>query len=155
MADYKDIIAGTLNTIFTKAKDVADSVAGTVAESGSVKEIYEQGASKAKAYGRIAKLTLELNGEGEELKKVFAEIGRLYYEQNKEQPGEFFEALFAQADEVSARMAEKEAEIQSLKEDGAPAEADIDVEIEQFEDVVEATENDGAAAEAPTEENKE
>ena len=76
MADYKDIISGTINSIVGKVKEVA--------ESGAVRDIYENGANRAKSYGRIAKLALELNGENEELKRVYTEIGRLYYEQAKD-----------------------------------------------------------------------
>ena len=57
MADYKDIITGTLNNIVGKVKEAANT--------GAVRDIYEQGASRAKSYGRIAKLTLEVNGESE------------------------------------------------------------------------------------------
>ena len=67
MADYKDIISGTINSIVGKVKEVA--------ESGAVRDIYENGANRAKSYGRIAKLALELNGENEELKRVYTEIG--------------------------------------------------------------------------------
>ena len=66
MTDYKDIISGTINSIVGKVKEVA--------ESGAVRDIYENGANRAKSYGRIAKLALELNGENEELKRVYTEI---------------------------------------------------------------------------------
>ena len=146
MADYKDIITGTLNHLISKAKEAADTVSKTVAESGTVKDIYEQGASKAKAYGRIAKLSLEITGSNEELKKVYTEIGKLCYEQNKDNPGDFYASLFAQAEEIMADIEAKQGAIQALKADAeAEAESDIDVEIEQFEDVVDATASDGAA----------
>lgn len=142
MADYKDIISGTINSIVGKVKEVA--------ESGTVRDIYENGASRAKSYGRIAKLALELNGENEELKRVYTEIGRLYYEQAKDAPEGFFAPLFAQAEEICGRIAAKEDEINSLKADVAAAtgcdEADIDVEIGEFDDfdnIVDATEDDG------------
>ena len=142
MADYKDIIAGTINSIVGKVKEVA--------ESGAVRDIYENGASRAKSYGRIAKLALELNGENEELKRVYTEIGRLYYEQAKDAPEGFFAPLFAQAEEICGRIAAKDDEINSLKADVAAAtgcdEADIDVEIGEFDDfdnIVDATEDDG------------
>lgn len=142
MADYKDIISGTINSIIGKVKEVA--------ESGAVRDIYENGASRAKSYGRIAKLALELNGENEELKRVYTEIGRLYYEQAKDDPEGFFAPLFAQAEEICGRIAAKEDEINSLKADVAAAtgcdEADIDVEIGEFDDfdnIVDATEDDG------------
>ena len=142
MADYKDIITGTLNNIVRKVKEVADS--------GAIKDIYEHGANRAKSYGRIAKLALELNGENEELKRVYTEIGRLYYEQAKDAPEGFFAPLFAQAEEICGRIAAKEDEINSLKADIAAAtgcdDADIDVEIGEFDDfdnIVDATEDDG------------
>ena len=142
MADYKDIISGTINSIVGKVKEVA--------ESGAVRDIYENGAKRAKSYGRIAKLALELNGENEELKRVYTEIGRLYYEQAKDAPEGFFAPLFAQAEEICGRIAAKEDEINSLKADVAAAtgcdEADIDVEIGEFGDfdnIVDATEDDG------------
>ena len=55
MADYKDIIKGTLSNIAGKVKEVAESdtvqnFCGKVkeaAETGSVKEIYDKGASRA------------------------------------------------------------------------------------------------------------
>ena len=65
MADYKDIITGTLNNIVGKVKEVADS--------GAIKDIYEHGANRAKSYGQMAKLSLEINGDSEELKRVYAE----------------------------------------------------------------------------------
>ena len=136
MADYKSIIAGTLNSLASKVKEVA--------ESGSVRDIYDRGAGRAKAYARIAKLSLELNGENEELKKVYAEIGRLYYEQSKDAPEGFFAPLFAQAEELYAGISAREDEINSLR---AEMEAegsldDIDVEISEFEEIVSAAEQE-------------
>ena len=123
MADYKDIIKGTLNNLAGKVKEVAESdtvqnFCGKVkeaAESGSVKEIYDKGASRAKAYSRIAKLTLEMNGESEELKRVYTEIGKLYYDQAKDAPEGFFAPLFNQVQEISASILAKEEEINAMK----------------------------------------
>ena len=144
MADYKDMITGTLKNIMGKVKEVADS--------NTVRDIYEQGAGKAKSYGQIAKLALEINGDREELKRVFAEIGQLYYEQAKDAPEGFFRALFAQAEQIKANISAKEEEISYLKSEVSPAAADIDVEIAEFEEVVSDTAADGAG-EAPTDEN--
>ena len=144
MADYKDMITGTLKNIMGKVKEVADS--------NTVRDIYEQGAGKAKSYGQIAKLALEINGDREELKRVFAEIGQLYYEQAKDAPEGFFRALFAQAEQIKANISAKEEEISYLKSEVAHAAADIDVEIAEFEEVVSDTAADGAG-EAPTDEN--
>jgi len=129
MANYKDIFTGTLNSIVNKVKDAA--------ETGSVREVYEQGASRAKAYAKIAKLTLEMNGEGEELKRIYTEIGKLYYEEAKGEALGFYAPLFSQVEERQQTVAAKQAEIDAIKAEFAPGEeADIDVEITEYEDVV-------------------
>lgn len=139
MADYKDIIAGTIKSFAGKVKDVA--------ESSTVRGIYEHGAECAKAYGSIAKLTLEVNGEYEELKRAYTEIGKLYFEQAREKPEGFFAPLFAQVEEINARIREKESDIEALKTQVESDKAiDIDIEIGDFDDVVDSTEADGSGS---------
>ena len=111
MADYKDIITGTLNNIVGKVKEVADS--------GAIKDIYEHGANRAKSYGQMAKLSLEINGDSEELKRVYAEIGRLYYDQAKNAPEGFFAPLFEQAAALIESINSKQAQIQAMKDEFA------------------------------------
>lgn len=183
MADYKDIITGTISNIMGKVKEVAESpnvkeavdkvkaaaedTVGKVkeaAEGSTVKEVCEQGASRVKSYGRIAKLSLEMNGDYEELKRVYTEIGKLCYDQFKDAPEGFFAPLFAQVEEISARIERSEAEIEAMKaETGCQEEPDISVEIvadsvedaaeefkaaaEEFQNVVDATETEGSATE--------
>ena len=177
MADYKDIITGTISNIMGKVKEVAENpnvkdavdkvkaaaedTVGKVkeaAEGSTVKEVYDQGANRVKSYGRIAKLSLEMNGDYEELKRVYTEIGKLCYDQFRDAPEGFFAPLFAQVEEISARIERSEAEIEAMK-----AEADISVEIvadsvedaaeeykaaaEEFQSVVDATETEGSATE--------
>ena len=177
MADYKDIITGTISNLMGKVKEAAENpnvkdavdkvkaaaedTVGKVkeaAEGSTVKEVYEQGASRVKSYGRIAKLSLEMNGDYEELKRVYTEIGKLCYDQFKDAPEGFFAPLFAQVEEISARIERSEAEIEAMK-----AEADISVEIvadsvedaaeeykaaaEEFQNIVDATETEGSATE--------
>ena len=74
MAEIKSIIKGTVNQLGGKAKELA--------ESGAVRDAYDRGLTAVKAYANIAKLTLQINGELEEQKDIFAEIGRLYYAEN-------------------------------------------------------------------------
>lgn len=150
MADYKDIISGTLGNIVDKVKEVATS--------GTVRNIYEQGTSRAKSYSRIAKLTLEINGDNEELKRVYTEIGKLYFEQAKDAPEGFFAPLFAQAEQLSTAIAAKEEAIETLKAACAAEgieDVEVEIEVEEaepapsvFEEIVAATED---AAEAPSE----
>lgn len=139
MADYKEFITGTLNSLVGKAKEIAGSetVTGivekvkTAAEGSQVYGVYEQGSSRAKQYARIAKLSLELNGQNEELGRIYTEIGKLYCEQMQDNPGGFFEPLFQQAKAVTENIRAKQAEIDRIKAalETAKTERDIDVEI--------------------------
>lgn len=141
MADYKELFGSLVN----KAKDVM--------ESTGVTEVYQKGASRTKAYGRIARLTLDTNSQAEELRKVYTEIGRLYFEQARENPEGVFAPLFAQAGKLMNELKAKEDELEELKRSlGAEAEEkDIEVEITQdideFDQVVSATEAEGKGGE--------
>ncbi len=137
MADYKDIITGTLKNLAGKVKDVA--------ESSTVRGLYEHGAERAKSYGAIAKLSLEISGDTEELRRAYTEIGKLYFEQARENPEGFFAPLFAQVEEINARIHANEDAINEIKAQiEAENEADINVEFGDFEDVVDSTAADGA-----------
>ena len=143
MADYKDILSGTLSRLADKVKETASST--------GVLDVYAQGANRAKAFGQLTKLTLELNGEHEELQRIYTEIGRLYFEQAKDTPEGFFVPLFEQANRVSDNIRAKRAKIDELKEHyGVSEQSDIDVEIGDFDDVVSATEADGMTVEIKT-----
>ena len=148
MADYKDIITGTLNNIVGKVKEVADS--------GAIKDIYEHGANRAKSYGQMAKLSLEINGDSEELKRVYAEIGRLYYDQAKDAPVGFFAPLFEQAaaliESINGKAFNPKDTYAVVTNDFTAAGGDTyytfktSPKIVDFESIVDATEDDGTAA---------
>ena len=143
MADYKDILSGTFGKLADKVKETASS--------SGVLDVYAQGANRAKAFGQLTKLTLELNGDHEELQRIYTEIGRLYFEQAKDSPEGFFVPLFEQANRVSGNIRAKRAKIDELKENyGVSEQSDIDVEIGDFDDVVSATEADGMTVEIKT-----
>ena len=139
MPNYKDILSGTLRSLGDKVKEVG--------EAGGVKEIYSRGAERAKSYARAAKLSLAINGETEELRKIYTEIGTLYFDQNREAPGALFAGLFAQAEEIRTRLSDKEAELRGMREsfeaEQAEKSGELEVEIGEFEDIVNATESDG------------
>ena len=134
MADYKDIFNDTLGKLAGKVKEAADT--------SGVLDVYAQGANRAKAFGQLTKLTLKLNGEHEELQRIYTEIGRLYFEQQQGSAGGFFAPLFAQAGETAENIRSIETEIEALKEKIAEesGERDIEVEIGAFDDIVSADE---------------
>lgn len=136
MSDYMDLINGTLKNIAEKVKDAA--------EATGVREVYEQGIERTKSYGAIARLTVGINSDTEELKRVYQEIGRLYYEEHKDAPEGFYSSLFSQVDALNAAVGAKREEIETLKNGiDSSAARDIDVEICEFEDIVNSTEADG------------
>ncbi len=136
MADYKEMLTGAIKNIAGIVKDAA--------EATGVKDVYEQGIERTKSYGAIAKLTVGINNDEEELKRVYQEIGRLYYEDHKDDPEGFYASLFSQVDALTGAINEKREEIESLKSSiESSTKSDIDVEIGEFEDVVNSTEADG------------
>lgn len=139
MANYKDILSGTIRSIGDRVKEIGDN--------GGVQGLYERSAERAKAYARVAKLSLEINGQGEELRKVYAEIGKLFFEQNAAAPGPLYQGLFAQAEELRAKLLELETELKSMKDIYRPApgeeNADLAAQVDDFESVVNATESQG------------
>ena len=143
MPNYKDILSGTLRSLGDKVKEVG--------EAGGVKEIYSRGAERAKSYARAAKLSLAINGETEELRKIYTEIGKLYFEQNAAAPGPLYQGLFAQAEELREKLLALEAELKSMKDIYRPApgeeNADVAAQVDDFESVVNATESQGTGEE--------
>lgn len=112
----------------------------------SAKDLADKAADKAKVGARIAKLTMEIAGENDSLKKTYIEIGKLYYDTHKEEPEGFFIQLCEEVALAQKNIAEKEAEIEALKASGDEC---VDVEVE-FEEIV--AEEEAAAAEETSEE---
>ena len=156
MADYKDIINGTLNSIAEKVKkadipgkireaDIPGKVKSAV-EKSAVYDVYEKGADRVKSYGHAVKLTMDMTGDSEELTRVYTEIGKLYFEEARNNPQGVFVPLFARAEELRQSILDKDDEVKNMKAafDAEYEGGDIDVEICNFEDIVDATENDGS-----------
>ena len=143
MSETMDRLGETLGALMKKAKELGTQAVETVDKNGAVREAYARGTERTKAYARIAKLSLELNGENEELRKVYTEIGKLCCEQGMPGAGGFFAPLFAQAAETTEKIRALEDELRALRESVLPegAEKDIEVEIGAFDDVVSADEN--------------
>ena len=107
MADYKSILNGTLNSVTKKAKDYV--------ESGSLKEAYDKGSTTARCYANIAKLSLQINGELEEENKVFIEIGRLCYDENRDNPDGRYAPLFDELKAMDERIEKMREELEAAK----------------------------------------
>ncbi len=109
---------------FSDIKNAVLSSIGKAADAG--KGIANKAADKAKSGARIAKLTVEIAGEKENMKKAYMEIGKLYYDTHKDDPEGFFIQLCDEVALAQKSIAEKEAEIEALKlaDEGEGAEVD-------------------------------
>ncbi len=153
MADYRKILTGTMETLVTKAKEIAesDAVTGAVdrvkeaAINTGISEVYEKGAQRAKSFGNATKLTLDLNRDHTELERIYAEIGRRCYEQMREKPEGFFAPLFGQVEAMQETIRAKEAELAAYKAGFAEKNDVPHDEIDDFEAIVNRTEDDGTA----------
>ena len=156
MADYKDLV----DSILHKAKDLAssDAVTGTVgkvkdaAANSGISGVIEKGTQRAKSFGNATKLTLDLNRDHKELERVFAEIGKLFYEQSADAPEGFFAPLFEQVLALRESIAAKEAEIEAYKAFFEQADVpkndaahELSSRIDDFESIVNQTETDGTS----------
>ena len=86
MADYKDLINGILGDVTDKLKDVTR---GTEAEA-----IIDDGKEFVRDAGNYAKMKFNIASAQEELRRTYLEIGRLYYEENRDNPSDLFAPLF-------------------------------------------------------------
>ena len=118
--------------------------------NGLMDNVTEKGrgaADKAKSAGRIAKLSLELGGEKDSLKKSYAAIGQTYYENKADLSEGLLAQLCEEIDSTKERIAAIEAEIAALKGEFSSKEPDVEVTLEE---VVEEAEQEAVTADEPT-----
>lgn len=141
MANYRSMIRGTASAISSVAKEKIKAVS----QSNKVRDVYDRGSTTAKCYANIAKLNVRINGELEEQKKVFIEIGRLYFDQHRNDPDDYFVPLFDELKAMDERIEALRTELYEAKASIAAArERDVEVEVvdvdasEDFEPAPEA-----------------
>ena len=123
----KDSILSFLGQGVDATRDIAGKAAG------ATKDIAGSVADKAKAGGRIAKLTLDVAREKEDMKKTYLEIGKLYYDTHKDDPEGFFVQLCEEITLAEKSVAAKQAELDELKAGfAAPETPDVEVEFEEI-----------------------
>lgn len=123
---------------FNEIKDKVLASLGKAADSA--KDLTEKAADSVKAGGRIAKLSMEISSEKDSMKKTYLEIGKLYYETHSNDPEGFFIQLCEEISIAKQNIAEKEAEIETIKASKKEDDCDADIEIE-FEEIVEEYED--------------
>lgn len=127
--NLKDKVLSTLGQTTDSVMDFAGKA------GGNAKDIAAKAADLAKNGGRIAKLTMDVATEKENMRKAFCEIGRLYYETYKDAPEEAFTQLCGEISLAEKSIADKEAEIATLKIDfSSKVKADATEDEEPIED---------------------
>lgn len=126
MKDFSELKNKLLSSI-GKAADAGKEFAAKAVDAG--KDLAENVADKAKAGSRIAKLSVEIATEKENMKKAYLEMGKLYYDTHKDAPEGFFIQLCDEITLAQKNIAEKEAEIEELK--AGDSEDAIEVEFEE------------------------
>ncbi len=148
MANYRSMIKGTASAISSFAKEKIKNVA----QSGKVRDVYDRGSTTAKCYANIAKLNVRINGELEEQKKVFIEIGRLYFDQHRNDPEDYFVPLFDELKAMDEKIEALRVELYEAKESIAAArERDVEVEVVDLETEPESEAPEAEAEAAPEE----
>ena len=133
MADYKDILKGTIGAVTNKVRSVTDGK--------SARDLYDEGVGIAGNLGKLAKLSLDLNGDNEEMKRCYVEIGKLFYEEGRGRASELYAPLFDRIDELKFDIAEKKQQMAALKGSSAPVQ-DVQSDIDAFSEVVDASDKD-------------
>ena len=110
-----------------KAKETLDVLADVSAE------FYKKAEEKTKAVARTTKLSTEIAREKGNLRKLYAEIGTMYYDLHKDDPEEAMAQSCHEVQYTIERILQKQQEIQGLKKDCDICDADIEVEVE-FDD---------------------
>ena len=145
--EVKDVVLSTLG----QAVDGAKGFTGKAAESA--KTVAGTVADKAKSGGNIVRLSMDAATARENLKKLYLEIGKLYYELHKNAPEEAFVRLFEEIQQTEDLIVAKESELSGHKDNikkgfTAPAAAaDTESgEIVDFDEVVAQAEAEAEAA---------
>lgn len=139
MNNFKKKLFDTIGTVADKTRDIAARTADMT------KDLTAKTADKAKDIKQIAKLSLEISGQKDEIRDAYYEIGKLYYAAHRDDAEEDFAFLCNGITEAMQAIEEKTAMINDLKSRIAADDyesGDIEVEFEEvdFDDVVSASE---------------
>lgn len=129
---------------FDEFRQKAKKALGTAADA--TKEFAGAAASKAKELGKITKLRAEISREKDNIRRIYMEMGHIYYENHKDDPEEPLAQACAEVSLARSRIEANQLEIELLKAEDEEAEEDIEAEIEITED-----EEPGDTAENPEE----
>ena len=113
---------------FENLKDKALSALGTIIDKSA--NIYEYAEEKAKFLAKTTKLKAEIAKDNSDLKKLYADLGSLYYCIHKDDPDEALSQLCGEIKAVLDKIEFKQRELEELSEQVKEIEVDITVSEE-------------------------
>lgn len=132
MANFDELKNKFLSSL-GKAAEAGKDIAVKAADAG--KDIAVKASEKAKCGTRIAKLSIDVAGEKDNMKKAYLEIGKLYYDTHKDDPEGFFIQLCEEVTLARSNIEAMEKEIAELKggtDDEENEDPDVTVEFENI-----------------------
>ena len=95
-----------------KAKDALEAITDVSVEA------YKLAEEKTKALARSTKLSADISREKAQIKRLYCELGSMYYNAHKDNPEEAFVQTCTEITSSVERIAEKQKEIDELKKRG-------------------------------------
>jgi len=131
---------------FEELKQIAKDTAETIADKSA--ELYKMAEEKTKLLAKIAKLSADITLEKGAVRKLYRELGQLYYEQYKNAPEPGFAQICQEITMSLEVISEKQKEIDALRNgaycepsgsggnDGEPPEdqGNVEIIVENLED---------------------
>ncbi len=102
-----------MSTTFEDLKKKALEAADVIADVSV--DLYKKAEAKTKELARTAKLKADNAADRTTIKRMYMQIGKLYYETHKMFPAEEFAAKCAEVTELFARISERELELEELR----------------------------------------
>ncbi|MDR0906646.1 MAG: hypothetical protein LBN00_10845 [Oscillospiraceae bacterium] len=123
---------------FNDFKRKIKETAGVIADVSV--DLYKKAEEKSKTVAKSAKLQSEILTEKSNIKKLYIEIGKTYYETHRLFPEPELEQACTEITAAQERIDEKKAALEDLKSVGVEIEIDVDIEADDDGDDTDETE---------------
>lgn len=130
-------------------KEKAMSALGTIIDKSTT--IYENAEEKAKYLAKTAKLKADIAKDNSQVKKLYADLGSLYYCLNSENPDEKLVQICDEIKAVLDRIEVKQHELKSISDEAS----EKDIVLDITEDEAHEAEEESSADEISEEETAE
>lgn len=128
---------------FENLKDKALAALGTIIDKST--DLYENAEEKAKYLAKTTKLKTEIAKDNSDVKKLYADLGSLYYCLNKDNPDDALSQLCTEIKTLLDKIELKQRELDEL------AEQFKDIEVDITEEPIVTEENDAEESDDKTE----